>query len=285
MTDLPPSLAENAIGFLVIATIVVGLIAFYLNRLFALEKLRRDNLRRIAQHFRGELQEDAVLYRPQVRLRLDGAPALVRYSSHGKRGWHTHFQIAWPDRALRCELVPQRAFDSLRRLLGMEDIEIGSPPFDEAFYITGNRREVRELLSADVQVAVLRLNPLGNLSEVAAKNVYVEFKGGVLTITKPLNLVSFEELEQFILLSAEVYRAAIATQAAGISFVEAEPTLPDAQDSRCQVCGEPLAGDIIYCSACKTPSHRDCWKYFGGCSTYACGGKKYVERRPRKRAS
>jgi hypothetical protein len=38
----------------------------------------------------------------------------------------------------------------------------------------------------------------------------------------------------------------------------------------CQVCGDPLFNPVALCRACSTPHHMDCWRYVGGCSTYAC---------------
>ena len=73
---------------------------------------------------------------------------------------------------------------------------------------------------------------------------------------------------------------------AGITFVEGGVKIaePDEGESQCQVCGESLAADLVYCSACKTPIHRECWEYFGGCATYACGNKKFLVRSKKKAA-
>jgi hypothetical protein len=42
----------------------------------------------------------------------------------------------------------------------------------------------------------------------------------------------------------------------------------------CQVCGTSMKSRTVRCEACQTPHHRDCWKYLGRCSTYACKGKR-----------
>jgi len=48
---------------------------------------------------------------------------------------------------------------------------------------------------------------------------------------------------------------------------------------RCAVCGYEIPSiDRVDCALCKTPHHRDCWHYFGGCSTYACGERLVDER-------
>ena len=38
----------------------------------------------------------------------------------------------------------------------------------------------------------------------------------------------------------------------------------------CQVCGVEIVNDWVDCPKCETPHHESCWKYNGGCSTYAC---------------
>jgi len=42
----------------------------------------------------------------------------------------------------------------------------------------------------------------------------------------------------------------------------------------CQVCGMPMKSNTVHCETCQTPHHRDCWKYLGHCSTYACKGTR-----------
>ena len=41
----------------------------------------------------------------------------------------------------------------------------------------------------------------------------------------------------------------------------------------CQICGYPMTEDLVTCSTCDTPHHKECWEYIGGCSTYGCEGR------------
>lgn len=51
-----------------------------------------------------------------------------------------------------------------------------------------------------------------------------------------------------------------------------EGKLPAATAPSCQVCGEPLTGQpVVVCHRCRTPHHRDCWRYNRGCSVFGCG--------------
>src|SRR5262245_56194366 len=120
-------------------------------------------LERVADRFRGRIIPGGFWDGPEVRLQFEGHPAVLRFKHVAKNLDHTVFSIAWPDRDLRCEIYPQDIFSGFRKLLGMEDIEIGSPQFDATYFICGNsREEVRELLSAEVQSIVFRLATLSS---------------------------------------------------------------------------------------------------------------------------
>ncbi|HEX5102828.1 MAG TPA: RING finger protein, partial [Pirellulaceae bacterium] len=145
----------------------------------------------------------------------------------------------------------------------------------------GNSREqVRELLTAEVQTIIYRLTRIGGANFFGTPNIQVKWLGGAMTVTKPQHLSSYEDLDAFIQLSADLFVAALNSRTTGITFVSESVKIaePDEGESQCQVCGEPLTTDLVFCSACKTPHHRECWEYFGGCSTYACGNKKYLVR-------
>ena len=241
-------------------------------------------MERTANRFRGQIVPGDFFNYPQARLQFEGHSALLRFKQVGKHSHQTIFTIAWPDKNLRCELYPQDIFSGFRRLLGMEDIEIGSPQFDAAYFISGNsHQQVRELLSAEVQSIIFRLATLSYANFFATREIKVKWQGGVMTVIKPSRLSTFESLEQFVSLCGLLFSAAIQTRNTGIQFVS-EVQEPDTAEAQCQVCGAELTGDLVYCASCDTPHHRDCWQYFGGCSTYACGEKKFVERpKPQRR--
>jgi hypothetical protein len=277
----------SIIPFIFLVLIIAGL-AFA----WAVSQYQKQvkTLERIAARFRGRYEPGSIFIPGQIRLRFVGYPALVKYVRHGKNSSHTVFTITWPEPTFRLEVYPQDILSGFRRLWGMEDIEIGSAEFDRSFYISGNSRSaVRDALSSEVQHAIFKLGQLGDLPPVfGSRDIQVQFLGGVLTITKPRSLTSYEQLETFVTLSAELFQAAMRTRETGIEFVttgSSEPPEPDAIESKCQVCGEPLAKDLVWCAACKTPHHRECWEYFGSCSTYACGHKQNVAKVKRRKAS
>ncbi|MCI0360658.1 MAG: hypothetical protein L0211_19450 [Planctomycetaceae bacterium] len=271
---------------LIFFAIIVAIVVFSLLQ----SQQRAKALEEIARRFRGKLEPGSFFSRGQIRLRFQGYPALLKYVQQGENRTHTVFSITWPDPAFRLEVYPQDALSGFRRLWGMEDIEIGSPEFDRSFYISGNHpAPVRDMLTAEVQACIWKLARLGSAPPVyGTRDIQVKFVGGLLTITKPRVLNSAEHLDEFIRLAAELFQAALATRSTGITFVgevSIDAKEPDALESRCQICGEPLAADIVYCGGCRTPHHRECWEYFGGCSTYACGHKQYVTKAQRRKAS
>jgi len=272
--DAGPILAFFVIGVIIVT--VVLLVAA------AQQQHRKQILERVAQRFRGRAENLSLFTLPQVRLRFHSYPAVLKYTKVGKNSHHTHFTITWTGPALRCEVYPQDIMSGFRRLWGMEDIEIGSPQFDRMFFISGNdKAQIRELLSAEVQTLIMRLCNIGGANFFQSQSIQVKWGGGVMTVTKPSYLGSYEELEAFIQMSSELFVAALNTRTSGITFVErsaGEIAEPDAADSQCPVCGEALAANLVYCNACRTPHHRECWEYFGGCSTYACGNKQFVTR-------
>jgi hypothetical protein len=275
---------EGVLCFMLLAIVVFGFVAF---AVYTQHQRRTQVLERIAQRYRGRLEQGNFLQFSQIRLRFQNYPALVKFTKVGKHSHHTHFTITWPEPGLRCEVYPQDLLSGFRRLWGMEDIEIGSPQFDQAFFIAGNSREqVRELLTAEVQGLIMRLTQVGGINLFGAQSIQVKWAGGAMTVTKPTYLSGYDDLDRFITLSAELFIAAMNTRTTGITFVDEGVKIaePDEGESQCQVCGEVLAVDLVYCSACKTPSHRECWEYFGGCSTYACGNKKYLVRSRKKAA-
>jgi hypothetical protein len=244
----------------------------------------RQVAERVSRRFHGRLEAGTLFSFPRLRLQFQKQPALLKFVEVGENTIHTQFSIAWPDRDLRCEIYPQNMLAGLRKLLGVEDIEIGSPQFDTAYIISSNDpAAVRELLTPAVQACILRLAALepGGFAFGVQRDIQVKWIGGLMTVTKPCWLSTYGSLEQFISLSAELYIAASAPSPAGIEFV-GEMGEPDQALSQCQVCGEPLASDLVYCAACQTPHHRECWEYFGGCSTNACGQKRCVERPSRR---
>ena len=238
----------------------------------------RQKLQQVARHLRGRVVSRGDLFAgfAEVHFEHAGNPAQIRFSKRGKNAYHTHVEIRWAGPRFRCEIYPESFLASLRKLMGMQDIIIGSPQFDSAFVITGDDEPgIKSLLNGQVQSAIFQLSGY-------VRGMHVRMGSQSLTVTCTGLLSDFGRLVAFVKLSGELCDAAVAAQGHGIEFLDGGPTMAmtmrEATDARCMVCGEALQSQVVYCRSCKTPHHRDCWSYGGGCSTYGCGEKKYVAK-------
>jgi hypothetical protein len=239
----------------------------------------RQKLEQAARQLRGRVVSRGDLFAgfPEIHFEHGGYPAEVRFSKRGKSSYYTHVEIRWAGPRFRCEICPEGFLASLRKLMGMQDIIIGSPRFDAAFVITGDDEPgIKALLNGQVQSAIFHLASY-------VSGMHVRMGTSSLTVTSAGLLQSdLGRLVAFVKLCGELCDAAVSAQGQGIEFLEGGPaaamTVREAEGARCMVCGEALASQVVYCRSCKTPHHRDCWSYGGGCSTYGCGEKKFVSK-------
>lgn len=278
---------RNPAGLSLIPVIIVAILA-----LLAFWMIRRGNelcttYQRLAKRFRGRCDVAAIWDRPSTTFIHKNAYAMLDiYSINGKRGkCYTRFRISWPDSRFRCEVYPADVLSRVGHFIGMRDIEIGSQRFDSDYVITGNDvSELREFLTPEVQDCIDQLRSLGQglryfpyEDVTSARDIYFEASGGQLLIKKIGVIREYEELEKFVLLALELYDHAMKTSAKGIEFVTAKPVANlSLKEAVCQICGETVKLDAVFCRSCKTPHHKDCWEYYGACSTYGCGQRRFL---------
>jgi hypothetical protein len=180
-----------------------------------------------------------------------------------------------PSLAFNCEIAPANIFQRLAYLIGSRRPLSESPNFDLQYSIaTDNPEQTRRLLTRYVQVQIDRLRYFQG-----GNDIHVRFRNGLLTVNRRGVIRNDRALRQFVALSLELYEQAIASYGVGIEVLHAASD--PAADAVCKVCGDPLDGDeVVFCRVCDTPHHRDCWRYFGGCSVYACGERRF-NRTPR----
>jgi len=238
---------------------------------------RRDRVyEEIAARWSGKSISGGYFGRPVMRFTVAGVSAkLDTYSTGGEHPKvYTQLQFGWLDGQLRCEVYPEKYLHRVGKMLGMTDIQIGSDDFDPRYIINGNSDEtIRQLLSFEVQHAIDALRGfLGN------DDINVSVRGGQLLIRKLSEIGNVPTLDRFVRLGIRLYEAASNTNAEGIDFVagdKSEGSL-SLNSAVCQVCGDGVAVDAVFCRSCKTPHHQDCWEYYGRCSTYGCGQEKYL---------
>ena len=100
----------------------------------------------------------------------------------------------------------------------------------------------------------------------------LDLRPGTLVIRSAGSLEEQGRLARFTELA---YRIAerLRTTATGVEILEEARR----EEGNCRVCGCALDGELVRCASCSTPHHADCWAYNGGCSVYACGGRKEEE--------
>ncbi len=174
-----------------------------------------------------------------------------------------------------CEITPAGILQRVAYLVGRRRPLTDSPEFELTYQVeTDHREQTQRLLTRYVQVAIDRLRYFQG-----GNDVYVLFQKGELTVRRRGVLRTDRALRQYVALALELYDQAIASYAVGVDFVEA--ALHADGEAVCKVCGDPLdREEVVYCRVCNTPHHRDCWRYFGGCSIYACGERRF-NRAPR----
>lgn len=263
--------------FVVIALVVIGFVIA--SQVHSHNDLKRT-YERIAKRFQGRCNVVGLWDRPSVNLVYRNAYALLDiYSTGGKhKTYYTQFRISWPDSHFRCEVYPEGVLSRVGKFLGMNDVEIGSPQFDADYVIKGSDvRELREFLSLEVQQSIDRLRALAGTFDI-----YISVSGGQLLIKKRGLIRDYSELESLVLLSVNLFDQATRASTEGIEFVEPKPEAKlSLKEAVCQICGESVTLDAVFCRTCKTPHHKDSWEYYGACSTYGCGQRRYLVQRKR----
>ncbi|MDX1947173.1 MAG: RING finger protein [Pirellulaceae bacterium] len=232
----------------------------------------------VAARFQGHFSPGGWFAQPVVRLQYGAAEARL-----------TCFAIAGPpqrkcvqmvlqqrDQRLRCDLLSWPAAQRLANdSAGLAPIELDwSGQAERWRVLADDGDEARRIFSRGVRLALDRLwlAPLPS-------DTLVSLMPGWIVVRKVWENPRGADLEQFVesvcTLSDQLQIAA----ASGIEFVEGdEAQLLD--EATCGVCCEKLAGEIVFCGRCKTPAHRECWAYTGGCATYGCGGQVCHAPRP-----
>jgi hypothetical protein len=233
----------------------------------------------LARHYGGTCDPGGLFGRPKAQFVHAGAWVVVDvYTTGGENTtYYTQVHFSGQQPTVRCEVYPERAWSRVGKLIGMEDVEIGSPAFDQQYIIKGDSRAaLRNLLSPGVQQQIERLRHfLGNGS------IYVSFNRRELLVKKLSYIRDYPTLQEFTQLAIQLYDQAALTAEQGIEFVQnaAPPKLTEAV---CQICGEKIQDDVVFCRRCRTPHHRDCWDYYGACSTYGCGETTYLRPQSRR---
>jgi hypothetical protein len=260
--------------FLLVFTFTVILTAFFIFYVQSIRQLN-DTFARLARKYGGTAVPGTPLSRPQAQFHYKGSPVLVRLQSAGNRhaADFTMVQMRWPDTRLRLEVYPERIQSRIGKLMGMEDIEIGDTEFDRRYIISGNdHAAIRQFLTPGVREQIDLLRELRTIDDI-----YVALAGGFLVVKKRGHILDYLLLQRFAKMALDLFDQAMLTNTDGIDFVDGIDNLDSVENSAsiCQICGEEITDEMVVCTSCRTPHHRDCWRYYGACSTYGCGQTEF----------
>jgi len=173
----------------------------------------------------------------------------------------------WPDRSDRYEIYPQRLYHRAAKLVGMQDVTLGSPAFDDDYIVSSNSDDLVQRLAKTNALATIEL--LRDLP--SDKDIYIRLLDGEFEIHIKELAAEYEILAACVDNSLTLWETLLQS-----SVPNTEPDGGLLQSPVCQVCGDGIELPV-HCCKCRTPHHRDCWEYYGSCSVYACGEKRTAE--------
>ena len=231
-----------------------------------------DAFSHVARQFRGAYTGGGWFSEPSVRLMYGTAHARLSGYGLGRSG-KSVVQMVIEQREVRCrcEMLSRPSTVTLvPSLAGLTEVELDwGTQFARWQVAAVDYDEARHLMTDAVRLALDRiwLHPL-------PRDTAVSLLPGWIVIRKVWDSPRATDLAQFVELGCTLNDQVQLAAAAGIEFIAGD----EAQvidDALCCVCCEQLSQDVVFCVRCKTPHHRDCWEYSGGCSTYGCGGRMF----------
>ncbi len=276
-----PNYSSSATGVGVVFLIVM-FVVLIIGVAIAVQASQRNAMNNVyrlfAQRVGGTLTEGSLWTFPTVTFAHDGASALLDVYATGGKNSTLYTQLTFTfyhNSSFRCEISPEGFLQEIGKFFGMQDIEVGYRTFDDHFIVKSDDIEtVRNFLNAAVQQELLKLKQLRRND-----HIYLSMNSSRLLIKKLSLLNRLEDLIAFYESSGRICdevmtllgaSGAGAIQILDVSFDGAVET------PVCQVCGDEVTSNKVICRRCRTPHHRDCWEYNGGCSVYACKERRYI---------
>ena len=254
---------------LLFALVVVAIVMFAL--MVVIHNVGRTRRHRVvlgdfANRVGGVLSANS--YQTTVTLRRRGETFVVKGRYH-KGKLFLQIQAAWPDHGFRAKFFPETLTDELKRFIGMQDIKIGNPRFDQRFVVQSSDESwLLDLLDQHVQEAILRLDA----------DAVLNISGGRIQMDVPCLFKDEASVEKHLERFANIYlifRGALKSSQPNIAF---HAVSMESDQATCLICGDPISEQLINCRSCRTPHHQECWEYLGQCSTYGCGQTKFTTK-------
>lgn len=146
----------------------------------------------------------------------------------------------------------------------------GDAAFDRAFRVeTQSRRQLDRWLEAGAREAITALQ-----SALGRHSIWITLCGDRARIACLCRIAEPRRMQH--LLDAAQVVAETALRALRIRNEVAVPQSA-ADAGTCCVCGGTLSSAVVHCAGCRTPCHRDCWRFMGLCPIFACGSQRFEE--------
>jgi hypothetical protein len=230
----------------------------------------------LARKYGGQARPAGLFGRPSADFRY-GTTACHLSNVNSPKGAATQLLIQWPDSRFRMELTesrqarPQGFWGNLSGLKAYLDAD---HVFNQRYQVvTNDELTIGSMLSSGVRWKIDSLYQLLNTNEVS-----IQVARGTLIIRKLSFIKDYRQLDRFTRLCLEFYDQVMLTRSVGIDFVN-DDTTKLLDEVVCQICGDVIRVDMVFCASCKTPHCLECWEYYGQCSTFACGETQYVTPR------
>ncbi|MDP6444546.1 MAG: RING finger protein [Pirellulaceae bacterium] len=152
---------------------------------------------------------------------------------------------------------------------------VGERRFRRDYFVKGEpSSQVRDAITPGVQarIAVFR-------TETERNRLRVLISGGNMTVLTRHTPVNAAVLGKIIDTAIPVFEELAGVLAVGIDLAD---SIVSSDPGHCRICGETLNDNIVYCRRCRTPHHKDCWKFNGSCSMFACGERRFQKRPPQE---
>jgi Prokaryotic RING finger family 1 len=237
--------------------------------------------RQLALRYGGKYENRGLVDPPTVSFSHNGsnvrvglAPTVPGQPSYPRTRVVSRFAKGVP---FRLELLPMGRPAPAQPPKGTRPVRSGHAEFDRGYMIQANDAEMARTLfdSATVRGSIENLRrlapPAGILISINPERILVQVDRN-LGHQAPLLDAAVREA----LVVHDALRQSVASQIdRGIDIVAVGAASPEeAGPTMCEVCGDPLLGARVLCVLCKTPFHRDCWAFIGGCSTFGCTSKQ-----------
>lgn len=179
----------------------------------------------------------------------------------------------------RFELMPVQRPAPAQPPRGTRPVRSGHAEFDRNYVVQANDADMaREFLRPpEVRQTIEELRklapPAGMLVSINPERLLVQVDRNLGAQTPNLDAA----VKFALRLNEWLQRSVAARLAEGIDIVDSGAAdVADTGPPQCEVCGDLIEGLHVLCAVCKTPFHRDCWTFIGGCSTYGCPSKQCV---------